>query len=735
MKDNIISINLETATAPIIQEVRGRDYIEYGTEDWRNLYPQFLIDLYYNSSTHAAIVNATAEMIAAEDLIVSDEDTSLDAYVKLKKFLRHANSKESLHQVIKKVAFDFKLQGAYALHIVWNRERTEINSIFHVPVERVRAGRPNEMGQVDTYFISADWSNIRTHKPYPIAAFNVNDRTSGSQLLYTGSYSPNMDCYHTPDYLAACNWALVDQRVAEFHLNNIENGFSGSYFISFANGIPTAEERRQIEQSLAEKFTGAKNSGKFILTFSDDKTRTPEITPISVSDADKQYLALQELLVQNILTGHRVTSPMLMGIKNDTGLGSNVDELNAAFNFYLNTVIIPFQLHIKNTLQTLFSVNDMDLPVEFVQLKPITLTFTSEDLKGIMTEDELRAEMGLKPLDVEVREDFSKVGSMITDGVELPLYDTIEEAEAKAKEMGCSGYHEHTQDGNTYYMPCKNHEQITNLKNCDCKEEFITPNPCQSGYEAIGTKIKDGKEVPNCVPIKASKKNLEKQIEENNLAEIELAEFIEEFGEDIPEGYELVEEEKVEDEHLDFDFEAVLNDVANEKVELASTGSPKPSRKSEQDGISKKTYDYFRVRYVYAEDNFLVNKTGQKRRFCRQMMGANKLYRKEDIQAMSNKVVNDYYYSKNQKRNIGWGPKGALKYDIFKFKGGGNCQHFFLRQIFKTTIGESRTTKIEDADLIGYTKAKSEGFTAKKNSPLVAKPPKRMKNKGFLKPR
>ena len=735
MKDNIISINLETATAPIIQEVRGRDYIEYGTEDWKNLYPQFLIDLYYNSSTHAAIINATSEMIAAEDLVVSDDDTSLDAYVKLKKFMRHANSKESLHQVIKKVAFDFKLQGAYAIHVVWNRERTEIAEIYHVPVERVRAGRPNEMGKIDTYFISADWSNIRTHKPYPIAAFNVNDRTSGSQLLYTGAYSPNMDCYHTPDYLAACNWALVDQRVAEFHLNNIENGFSGSYFISFANGIPTAEERRQIEQSLADKFTGAKNSGKFILTFSDDKTRTPEITPISVSDADKQYLALQELLVQNILTRHRVTSPMLMGIKNDTGLGSNVDELNAAFNFYLNTVIIPFQLHIKNTLQTIFSVNDMDLPVEFVQLKPITLDFTSEDLKGVMTEDEIREELGLKPLDVEVREDFSKVGSMITDGVELPLYDTIEEAEAKAKEMGCSGYHEHTQDGNTYYMPCENHEQITNLKNCNCKEEFITPNPCQSGYEAIGTKIKDGKEVPNCVPIKASKKNFENESEVSNSAEIELAKFIEEFGEDFPEGYELVEEEKVEDEHLDFNFEEVLNDAANERIEFASTGSPKPSRKSEQDGISKKTYDYFRVRYVYAEDNFLVNKTGQKRRFCRQMMGANKLYRKEDIQAMSNKVVNDYYYSKRQKRNIGWGANGALKYDIFKYKGGGNCQHFWLRQIFKTTIGESRTTKIEDADLIGYTKARSEGFTAKKNSPLVAKPPKRMKNKGFLKPR
>ena len=104
--DKILSINLETSTAPIVQEVRGRDYIEYGTEDWRNLYPQFLIDLYYNSSTHAAIINATAEMIAGEDLVCEEDDTNLESYVKLKKFLRHANSNESLHQVIKKVAFD-----------------------------------------------------------------------------------------------------------------------------------------------------------------------------------------------------------------------------------------------------------------------------------------------------------------------------------------------------------------------------------------------------------------------------------------------------------------------------------------------------------------------------------------------------------------------------------------------------------------------------------------------------
>jgi len=117
------------------------------------------------------------------------------------------------------------------------------------------------------------------------------------------------------------------------------------------------------------------------------------------------------------------------------------------------------------------------------------------------------------------------------------------------------------------------------------------------------------------------------------------------------------------------------------------------------------------------------------------MLAAKKLYRKEDILRMSDKTVNDYYYSDRQGKNIGWGPRGALKYSIWLYKGGGNCQHFWLRQIYKTKLGISVSTKIKDADLIGYTKARSEGFTAKKNDNLVAKPPKRMKNKGFLEPR
>jgi hypothetical protein len=613
--ENIISVDLSTSTAPIVQEVRGKDWIEYGDAngEWRNLYPQFLIDLYYSSSITAAIVNATSEMIAGEDLVISDEDDrDEEARIKLQNFINNANSNETLHEVIKKISFDFKLQGAFALNIVWSQDRTQIAEIYHIPVEKIRCERPDEFGKTNAYYVSGDWANTRQNKPYRVPAFNTNDRTSPNQILYSGLYSPNMNSYFTSDWLACANWALIDSKVSEYHLQNVSNSFSGSFLISFANGIPTFEERKQIEQSITEKFTGT-NAGKFILTFSDDKTRTPEISAISPSDLDKQYIALNEMTVSSILAGHRITSKTLMGLDSANGFSSNADELLNASNFYLNSVVMPFQGQIIKVLHKIFKVNNMDMPVQFVQLKPITIQFDSETIRDVMTQDEIRESIGLAPLQgQDVAEDFTKM----------------------------------------------------------------------TEYTALDA-------------------------------------FIDECGEDMSDEWELVEEEIVDGEHQDFDFEETLNDVANEKLELASTPRAIPSRKSEQDGLSKKTGDYFRVRYVYSNDNFLTNKSGTSRDFCKKMESAKKLYRKEDIiRTKSNSV------------NPGFGHKGA-NYNLFLFKGGPQCFHFWSRRIFKTTIGESKTTKIEDADAIGYTKARSEGFTAKKNDKLVAIPPRKMKNNGY----
>ena len=614
-------VNLEAQTAPVIREVSGKDWIEYGTDDNKNLYPQFLIDLYYNSSTHSAIVNQTAAMIAGSGLQIEDE-TNLDALVRLKKFIASANSKETLQEVMDKIAFDLKLQGAYALNVIWSKDRQTISEIHHIGVEKIRAGLPNEMGVIDTYYVSADWSNTRktANKPTPIKAFNTKDRTSANQIIYSSLYSPMMDVYGTPDYSGCVNWCLTDQMVSEFHLSNIKNGFSGSYFINFNNGVPTREERVQIERQIERKFAGATNAGKFVLTFSDGKENEPTITPISVSNQDKTFLALQELLTQNILTGHRVTSPMLFGIKNDTGLGSNVDELNSAFEVYQNTVIKPFQSNILKTLSKIFEVNDMNLPVSIKQLTPVTTKFDNDTLKEVLTQDELRSELGLDPLE----------------------------------------------------------------------EDEDTAN------------------------------------EEFSQEKTELDKFIEEYGEDELEGYDLIDEEIVEFEEEDFDFEKELNE--KHKLEFASTGRAYPDAPSSEIGEEgfDREYNLYRVRYEYVEDAFLTRKSGKSREFCKKMMSASKngkIYRKEDILRMENMKVNK-----------GWGAGGAETYNIFYFKGGGNCHHYWLRKIYFFELGKAKGNKLKDATaIVGITKARNKGFYPKANDARVSKPPKRMANKGFKK--
>jgi len=661
MKDNIININLETSTAPKISEVRGKNYIEYGTDDWRNLYPQFLIDLYYSSSITAAIVNATGEMIAGENLVIEDEDDrDLDARIKLQNFMNRANGNESLHEVIKKIAFDFKLQGGFAINIVWSTDRTQIAEIYHVPVEKIRCARPDEFGRTPGYYVSGDWSNVRQHKPYYVPAFNANDRSNPNQILYSGLYSPSMNSYYTPDWVSCSNWSLIDGRISEYHLNAISSGFSGSFMINFSNGVPTQEERYQIEQSLSEKFTGQGNAGKFILTFSDDKTRTPEIQAITPADLDKQYLALQELLTSNILSGHRVTSKTLMGIDSSNGFSSNTDELVNAANFYLNTVIKPFQDQIVKVLRKIFQINDMDMPVNFVQLKPITVQFDSKTIREVMTQDEIREELGLEPLgdDTTVEEEvkFSKVGMI--DGE--PVFSTIEEAEAHAKTLDCEGYHEHEYEGKTAYMACKDHSTAT-----------------------------------------------------------ELEKFISEYGEDIPKDWELIDEENVNNEHEDFDFESEINNLVD-KVELATTGTARPNSRSTQDGVNDSYNDYYKVRYIYTKDTSLTQRDSS-REFCVKMMSAQKIYRKEDILQMTNKPV-----------NRGWGPKGSsATYSIWLYKGGGNCFHYWKRQIYRTSLRNAKAD-ISNSQIITEAKAISEGFTLKRNSGLVAKAPKTMTNEGFI---
>ena len=431
MKDRLLNIQLTNEVQPKVREINGLEWVQYGDGEYRNNYPQYLVDLYNNSATHAAVVNATAAMIAGEDLLAEEND-DLSQYVELKKFLGAINGKETAHDIFTKVAFDLKLQGSFALNVIYSKDRSKIAEVHHIPVEQLRVGTPDENGIVRDYYISADWAQYRKkeYTPRRVAAFNANDRREGSQILYTGLYSPAMELYHTPDYVAATNWVQVDNLTSDFHLNNIANGFSGSYFINFSNGIPTQIEREQIERQITQKFTGANNAGKFVLTFSDDANSRPEIVPIQVSNADKQYTVLNELCIQNIMIGHRVTSPMLLGVKTEGSLGGR-NELIQAYELYMNTVVKPYQNTILRTFKRLLAVNGVVVPFGVKDTQPLNSLFGADVLKDVLTQDEIREEAGYAPLETgeqSVTEEVNMSSDNILDDL-IDLYGEDENLE------------------------------------------------------------------------------------------------------------------------------------------------------------------------------------------------------------------------------------------------------------------------------------------------------------------
>jgi len=408
MKNRLSHVYLEQQTAPKIIESANKDWIEFGEGEYRNQYPQFLIDLYNSSATHSAIVNATSEMIAGKEVVI-EESGDLSNDVELKKFFGNINGKgDSVEELLKKTAFDLKLHGAYAWNVIWNVERTKIVQVHHIPVEKVRSGKPDAMGKVNCYFISNDWTKTRQeqYKPHKVDAFDTNNRTSPNALYYFGLYSAGMDIYHTPDYVASTNWILTDNLTSNFHLANIQNGFSPSFWINFNNGVPTEEERFAIEQQITKKFTSANNAGKFVLTFSDDANSKPDLLPIQLSDADKQYTVLNELCVQNIMIGHRVTSPMLLGVKTDGQLGGRTEILEA-YELYSNTVIQPFQDMLLKSLKMLCNVNGLVANISIKDLSPLNSMFDADVLTDVLTEDEIRAELGYAPK-AQVLEEESK---------------------------------------------------------------------------------------------------------------------------------------------------------------------------------------------------------------------------------------------------------------------------------------------------------------------------------------
>lgn len=368
MKHNFSIYDLPTHELPLFEEQPGSEWINYGFD---NLYGDYLRDLYLGSSIHTAVVNGVAEMIAGEGIDATDR---LQNAGKREQWLKFSGLMEkSSDDLVRRLSFDMKLYGMAYIQVIWNRSRTGIAEMRHISSSNVRSGKANADGVVKTYYVSARWDAIKQKQYHPRAypAFSMEDRTQAAQILQIKAYQPGIYYYGLPDYVGSTNYIELDREIGVFHLNNIKNGLFPSMLLNFNNGIPTDEERREIERKVNEKFSGSSNAGRLLISFSDGNDNQPQIESISANDAEGMYQFLSQETTTKILAGHRVTSPLLFGVRGDgTGFGNNADELRDSYSLFSQTVVLPFQNLILECIGMLAQVNGIELDLFIKPLQP-----------------------------------------------------------------------------------------------------------------------------------------------------------------------------------------------------------------------------------------------------------------------------------------------------------------------------------------------------------------------------
>ena len=391
MKLNLVE--LSHYNIPHIVEKTNQDWVSFGEN---NLYPNYLLELFLGSAINGALIKSIGAMIYGGGLAATnadDNEATKESFLKLNGLLH-----DSPDDVLKDLAMDLKLFGGCYVNVIWSRDRKSISKISHIGAQYIRSGKMVD-GEIDTYYYSSDWSKWKKseHKPRPYRAFNTKDRTQASQILMIRDKNPALFYGFAPDYVASTDYIQLDLEIAQFHLANISNGMFPSMAINFSNGVPSDDERRTIERQINSKFSGSGNSGRILLTFNDGKDTTPEIVPLDTNNASESYQFLSKEVVNKVLSGHRVTSPLLFGIRAEGGgLGSNADELRDAFSLFNNTVVVPFQNILLKGLEKVFKVNDIHLDLYFETLKPadfinleVTETQSEEDQEkeGVSKED------------------------------------------------------------------------------------------------------------------------------------------------------------------------------------------------------------------------------------------------------------------------------------------------------------------------------------------------------------
>ena len=630
--------------APIEIEDR-KGWVSYGEA---NAFPQYLIELYNESPIHGALVNSISYMIAGREMTAS----TTQAVNEIKRL--------SLDKIVNATALDLKLHGGFYWEVIWSMDRSTIAQVNHLPFENCRLACSDEDDSITGVWYSRDWSDMRKKKnvPHYIPMFNEEHKDAlPKQVLFVHHMMVGSEYYPKPDYVGAINEIEKMRQLSEYQVNLILNGFFPSLIASFNNGIPSLEEQHMIKNQLTASIQGAENAGKVLTFFNEERDRGVEFTPFPVSDMDKQFTTLVDQAVESILVSHRVTSPLLFGVRDGGGLGSNTDEMKTALRIFSRQVIDPFQRLITDAAETLLASFGVIANCTIVQNDLLT--------------DEQVSDTGTTTASVDVASQALN-GAQIASLLEIIVQTTanvltIPSAKAITKAS----------------FPMLSDVQISEIFD-NLSNVVIDPTQVVQKKKVVADEELDA-----------------------------IAEELIQLGEDANEDWILIDEYDVDYDEDDSENEAISHIFDAVEIHQVSTGTAKPNATSEQDQTIDERKYYTRYRYS-------GKLTDVSRPFCTKMLQADKLYRKEDILAMGNKAVNP-----------GWGPNGADTYSCWLYKGGGNCGHFWSKQLYISAKGFGLDLNNPNVRTQAWAKAEKAGYKVRNNY-LVEKKPIDMPYNGFL---
>lgn len=664
--DNYFVVNLGKFTTPEIVEVQNKEWIEYGAD---NNFFQYLIDRFTGSTTNNAIINGIANQIYGKGISARDAQRRPEQFAQMLSLFK----KEDLKRFIK----DRKLLGMAAFQISYLKGG--IAEVSHFPINTLRSGKKNKDGDIEKWFYHPNWIKKKASEtPKAINSFGFGNK-KGNEMLVLQPYVAGFEHYSPVDYVGALPYALLEEEIADYLINDTINGFSGTKVINFNNGVPDEKKRLEIKKDVIGKLTGARGE-KVIIAFNNNKESGTTVEDLPLNDAPAHYEYLSKESRDKLIVAHKVTSPMLIGVRETGGgLGNNADEIKTASLLFDSITIDFFRNEVTDVMDKILAVNDISLKLFFKTLQPLELTSVvetgKESAKPVVSAETLSAQAGLR----------GSVGGV--QGI-LGIQGSVAEGKtsfdsAVSMLVEIYGFSEETS------------KELLGIKTKIISQEVGLPT--ETNLSITDDLINIG---------------------------------VDNLGDD----WILIDDRDVDYENEEF-LDKELEELNKKKQSTLSktwnfvkTGIARPNSKSKQDKTIKeviftpteqKEFDdvMFKVRYQY---NPLRTST-ESRAFCIKMVQAKKLYRKEDIVRMSSSSV-----------NAGWGPGGANNYDIFKYKGGGGCHHRWRRKTFMSK--KKINLKSPSAPTIGTRAAEIRGYTVR-NPIEVSVRPVDMPNKGFIKKR